>query len=106
AGSGQAADTVVVSSPQVEKPAAVRYAWAAFPECALYNKEGLPAAPFRTDDWALEKAATSRPAPKAAPKAAPTAKPGSTAKAGATAKPGPTAKPGATAKPGPTAKTQ
>jgi sialate O-acetylesterase len=42
---------VVVSSPQVAKPAAVRYAWADNPECTLYNKEGLPASPFRTDDW-------------------------------------------------------
>ena len=41
---------VVVSSPQVPEPAAVRYAWADNPEgCNLYNAEGLPAAPFRTD---------------------------------------------------------
>jgi sialate O-acetylesterase len=45
-------DQVVVSSPQVNKPAAVRYAWADNPEDAnLYNQEGLPASPFRTDDW-------------------------------------------------------
>ncbi len=42
-------DTVVVWSDRVEKPAAVRYAWADNPECNLYNKEGLPASPFRTD---------------------------------------------------------
>ena len=42
-------DTVVVSSPKVEKPAAVRYAWANNPVCNLYNKAGLPAVPFRTD---------------------------------------------------------
>jgi sialate O-acetylesterase len=42
---------VVVSSPKVAKPAAVRYAWRDFPECSLYNKAGLPAPPFRTDDW-------------------------------------------------------
>jgi len=36
----------------VPKPAAVRYAWANNPVgCNLYNREGLPAAPFRTDDW-------------------------------------------------------
>jgi len=29
----------------------VRYAWQNSPDCNLYNKEGLPAAPFRTDDW-------------------------------------------------------
>jgi sialate O-acetylesterase len=44
-------DTVIVSSPSVPNPQAVRYAWAGSPECNLYNKEGLPASPFRTDDW-------------------------------------------------------
>ncbi|NLH17383.1 MAG: 9-O-acetylesterase, partial [Phycisphaerae bacterium] len=44
-------DSVVVSSEQVAQPAAVRYAWADNPQCNLYNKEGLPASPFRTDDW-------------------------------------------------------
>ncbi len=44
--------TVTLSSPAVPDPAAVRYAWAANPTRAnLYNKEGLPAAPFRTDSW-------------------------------------------------------
>lgn len=47
------ADTVVVSSPDVKSPVAVRYAWANNPEASLYNKAGLPASPFRTDDWAL-----------------------------------------------------
>ena len=43
-------DTVVVSSPEVTAPVAVRYAWANFPDgCNLYNAAGLPAAPFRTD---------------------------------------------------------
>jgi sialate O-acetylesterase len=41
--------TIVVSSPQVPQPVAARYAWADNPECNLYNKEALPAAPFRTD---------------------------------------------------------
>lgn len=44
-------DTVVVSSPQVTEPVAVRYAWADNPLCNLYNRAGLPASPFRTDDW-------------------------------------------------------
>ena len=44
-------DSLVVSSAAVAEPAAVRYAWADNPECNLYNKEGLPASPFRTDDW-------------------------------------------------------
>ena len=43
--------TVVVSSPEVPHPAAVRYAWHINPVCNLYNKAGLPASPFRTDDW-------------------------------------------------------
>jgi sialate O-acetylesterase len=42
-------DTVLVSSPQVGKPVAVRYAWAENPLCNLYNKAGLPAVPFRSD---------------------------------------------------------
>ncbi len=42
---------VVVWSSEVARPVAVRYAWAKYPECNLYNKEGLPAVPFRTDDW-------------------------------------------------------
>ena len=44
-------NTVVVSSPRVAKPVAVRYAWANNPTCNLYNKVGLPAGPFRTDDF-------------------------------------------------------
>lgn len=46
-------DTVVVSSPRVPEPLAVRYAWQANPLVTLFNGEGLPAAPFRTDDWPL-----------------------------------------------------
>jgi sialate O-acetylesterase len=44
-------NTVVVTSTSVPNPAAVRYAWADAPECNLYNGEGLPASPFRTDRW-------------------------------------------------------
>jgi sialate O-acetylesterase len=44
-------DTVVVSSPTVANPAAVRFAWGDSVQDNLYNKEGLPASPFRTDDW-------------------------------------------------------
>ena len=43
--------TVVLTSDAVPKPVAVRYAYAANPACNLYNKEGLPGAPFRTDQW-------------------------------------------------------
>lgn len=42
-------DTVIVSSPEVKKPVAVRYAWAADPKCNLFNGKGLPASPLRTD---------------------------------------------------------
>jgi sialate O-acetylesterase len=43
-------DTLLVSSPDVAQPATVRYAWENYPEgCNLYNGDGLPAAPFRTD---------------------------------------------------------
>ena len=46
---------VIVSSVQVPRPVAVRYAWAMNPSQRnlLYNKEGFPASPFRTDDWPL-----------------------------------------------------
>lgn len=47
--------SVVVSSPSVKHPVAVRYAWAANPICNLYNKSMLPAVPFRTDDWPLQE---------------------------------------------------
>jgi len=45
-------DTLLVSSPQVPKPVAVRYAYDHNPAgCNFYNKDGLPASPFRTDNW-------------------------------------------------------
>ena len=46
---------LIVSSPQVLNPVAVRYAWAMNPSKRnlLYNREGIPASPFRTDDWPL-----------------------------------------------------
>ncbi len=42
-------DTVVVSSPDVSRPVAVRFGWANYPIVNLWNKDGLPASPFRTD---------------------------------------------------------
>lgn len=42
---------IIVASPRVAIPLAVRYAWADNPRCNLYGKNGLPVAPFRTDDW-------------------------------------------------------
>lgn len=44
-------NTVIVWNDEIKEPKAVRYAWADNPECNLYNKEGLAASPFRTDDW-------------------------------------------------------
>lgn len=44
-------DTLIVMSFSVREPVAVRYAWTNAPEANLYNGAGLPAAPFRSDDW-------------------------------------------------------
>jgi sialate O-acetylesterase len=44
-------EAVLVSSPIISRPVAVRYGWADNPVCNLYNKENLPAVPFRTDSW-------------------------------------------------------
>jgi sialate O-acetylesterase len=44
--------TLIVSSADIPEPAAVRYAWENYPEGAnFFNGAGLPAAPFRTDNW-------------------------------------------------------
>jgi sialate O-acetylesterase len=43
--------TVVVACDQVDQPVAVRFGWANYPVVNLWNKAGLPASPFRTDDW-------------------------------------------------------
>jgi sialate O-acetylesterase len=44
-------DEVTVSSPRVAHPTQVRYAWQSNPPATLFNGAGLPAGPFRTDDW-------------------------------------------------------
>jgi len=44
-------DSVVVSAAGVPDPVAVRYAWQSNPQATLYNGAGLPAVPFRSDDW-------------------------------------------------------
>jgi sialate O-acetylesterase len=44
-------DAIVLRSLKVPEPIAARYAWADNPPATLYNAEGLPATPFRTDDW-------------------------------------------------------
>jgi len=42
---------VVVWDSKIEKPVAVRYAWASNPICNLFNEADLPASPFRTNNW-------------------------------------------------------
>lgn len=42
-------DSVVVQNAAIKQPGAVRYGWANIPDVNLFNKEGLPASPFRTD---------------------------------------------------------
>ncbi len=42
---------VIVSSPEVKEPIAVRYAWKNAPDANLFNGAGLPAVPFRSDNW-------------------------------------------------------
>jgi len=49
-------NTVAVSSPDVPKPVAVRYGWADCPVVNLWNRNGLPASPFRTDNFPLTTA--------------------------------------------------
>ena len=44
-------NTVVVHSRLVQQPVAVRFGWANYPVINLWNKAGLPASPFRTDDF-------------------------------------------------------
>ncbi len=44
-------NTITLTSPNVPRPVAVRYAWAQNPVCNVINAAGLPLGPFRTDDW-------------------------------------------------------
>ncbi|MBI3881927.1 MAG: exo-alpha-sialidase [Verrucomicrobia bacterium] len=53
-------EKVIVWSDTVREPAAVRYAWAANPKGNLVNAAGLPASPFRTDDWPLAAVTTKK----------------------------------------------
>lgn len=48
-----AGNQVMIGSRAVPNPVAVRYGWAGSPDCNLYNREGLPASPFRSDEWEL-----------------------------------------------------
>jgi sialate O-acetylesterase len=62
-------NTVVVSAAAVPQPKAVRYAWAMNPSQRnlLYNQQGIPASPFRTDSWPLFDPATYMPQPQLKP---------------------------------------
>jgi sialate O-acetylesterase len=53
-------ESVVVSSDNVAKPVAVRFAWKNYPQPNLYNGAGLPACPFRTDDFPLTTAVPAK----------------------------------------------
>jgi sialate O-acetylesterase len=44
-------DKIILYNNSVTEPVALRYAWSSYPKCNLINSEGLPAAPFRTDNW-------------------------------------------------------
>ncbi|MEC7987735.1 MAG: sialate O-acetylesterase [Myxococcota bacterium] len=43
--------SLIISSPNVENPVALRYGWRNSPNATLFNQDGLPASPFRTDEW-------------------------------------------------------
>jgi sialate O-acetylesterase len=47
-------NSVVLTAKKVQTPVAVRYAWENNPDCNLVNSNGLPALPFRTDDWKVQ----------------------------------------------------
>ena len=53
---------VVVSSPEIAEPVAVRYGWAENPVLNLFDRNGLPVTPFRTDDGTLGQAPSAAPA--------------------------------------------
>lgn len=46
-------ETVIIENPDIPEPIAVRFGWSNFPEVNFYNREGLPASPFRTDNLDL-----------------------------------------------------
>jgi sialate O-acetylesterase len=54
--------SIVAASPMVPEPVAARYAWQSYPLATLYNGAGLPAVPFRTDNWP-ETTESHKPAP-------------------------------------------
>lgn len=57
-------NTVVVHSDAVQKPIAVRYGWADYPQGNLWNGDDLPASPFRTDEFPFEEVRKPKPKKK------------------------------------------
>lgn len=53
---------LIVFSPSVPHPVAIRYAWASHPIAGLYSSTGLPVSPFRTDQWTCETVSYSEDA--------------------------------------------
>jgi sialate O-acetylesterase len=64
-------ETIFVSAPEVTNPVAVRYGWTNSPDVNLYNQDGLPASPFRTDDWETSSTNSTAKAPLPEPPATP-----------------------------------
>ena len=63
-------ETVILSSPTITKPVALRYGWADLPKVNLFNAKGLPMSPFRTDGWLLPETggfSESQPTPTPPP---------------------------------------
>ena len=55
--------SLIVRSERVPEPAAIRYAWHNNPNITLYNEAGLPASPFRSDDWPVPSSKDATPDP-------------------------------------------
>jgi len=53
-------EQILLQSPEIPNPKAARYAWADNPPCNIVNAAGLPASPFRTDDWRTQPAESQK----------------------------------------------
>ena len=58
-------ETIVVHADGVTSPTAVRFGWANYPVVNLWNADGLPASPFRTDDFPMVTDPNNKPRPAA-----------------------------------------
>ncbi len=79
-------ETVVVTGDNVAKATAVRYGWSHDAEPNLANKVGLPASPFRTDDWPIQPMPSAQPAPTVQPAKPAPAQPAAVIQTGPAAK--------------------